>query len=265
MTLRELLETSNLAALGLLDAEDHAQFERALAAAPEQVRRHVIEEQARWAGGEMLLPSAEVPADLKGRVLESVKAAMIDASIAADDFSLLREQHGLGGRRVGSAWRTASFGLIAAVMALGGAFMYVYQHNVVSANRIYENKIITDFASNFGAPFEDVIFESTTSRTILLESDNVFEGQVAIYSNPDWDSACVATNKLPSVKGQNYRLVELDVNNSVIRQIAVIEGGSQPKFQKVDKLVSGTKLALIRANINEKAGTQEHLMTGTMA
>lgn len=265
MTLRELLENSNLAALGLLDPEDHAQFERALSEAPEQVRRHVIEEQARWAGGEMLLPSAEVPADLKGRVLDSVKAAMIDASIAADDFSLLREQHGLTGRRVSSGWRTASFGLIAAVIALGGAFFYAYQNNVLSANRVDENSLLTEYASNFGAQFEDVIFSPKTSRTILLGTDETFTGEVAVYSNEKWEFARVATNKLPSVKGQNYRLVELDVNNAVIREIAVIEGGSQPKVHKVGKLAAGTKVALIRANENEKAGSQDHLMTGIVA
>ncbi len=264
MTLRELLETSNLAALGLLDPEDHVQFERALAEAPEQVRRHVIEEQARWAGGEMLLPSTEVPGDLKGRVLDSVKAAMIDASIAADDFSLLREQHGLTGRKVASSWRTASFGLIAAVIALGGAFFYVYQNNVLSANRVDENKLLTEYASNFGAPFEDVIFKPATKRTILLAAEEGFDGEVAIYTNPDWELARVATNKLPSIEGQNYRLVQLDANNAIIREIAVINGGSQPKFHKVGKLEVGTKVALIRADVKERAGSQDHLMTGVV-
>ncbi|MFO0858220.1 MAG: hypothetical protein U0640_12790 [Phycisphaerales bacterium] len=265
MTLRELLENSNLAALGLLDPEDHAQFERALSQAPEQVRRHVIEEQARWAGGEMLLPSAEVPADLKARVMDSVKAAMIDASIAADDFSLLREQHGLSGRKVSSGWRTASFGLIAAVIALGGAFFYVYDSNVRSKIRVDENDFLTRYASSFGPQFADVIFDAATSRSILTSSDETFGGEVTIYSHPDWDDARIATRKLPTTAGDNYRLVELDVNNNIIRQIAIIEGGTQAKVQKIGKLASGTKVALIRAKVGEKAENQDHLMTGSVA
>lgn len=265
MTLRELLENSNLAALGLLDAEDHAQFERALSQAPEQVRRHVIEEQARWAEGDMLLPSAEVPADLRPRVLDSVKAAMIDASIAADDFSLLREQHGLSGRRVSRMWRSASFGLIAAVLALGGAFFYVYQNNVLSVNRVDENQLLSSYASRFGGQFEDVLFSTSTSRTILDSSDESFSGQLAIYSHPDWSQTRVATNGLPNVKGESYRLIEVDANNNFMREIAVIEGGSQTQVQKVDKLATGSRIALIRAKLNERSGTQPHLLEGTIA
>lgn len=265
MTLRELLENSNLAALGLLDPEDHAQFERALSQAPEQVRRHVIEEQARWAGGEMLLPSAEVPADLKARVMDSVKAAMIDASISADDFSLLREQHGLTSRRVSSVWRTASFGLIAAVIALGGAFFYVYESNVHNASRVKENDVLTMYASNFGSQFADVIFKASTSRNILTASDELFEGEVTIYANDDWEESQLITRKLPVVSGQNYRLVEVDLNNAFVREIAVIDGGTQAKVMRVDKLAKGTRVALIRAGANERSGSQVHLMTGTVA
>jgi hypothetical protein len=265
MTLRELLEHSNLAALGLLDQEDHAQFERALAEAPEGVRRQVIAEQARWASSGVLLPEATPPAALRDRVLEGVRNAIVESSISADDFSLLRETHGIGPRRVHAGWRAASMGLIAAVVVLGSAFLYVYQTNVARTNSISGNALITELANKFEGEFGDVIFNSSTTRTIFVSDSEEFSGKVAIFASPDWTNSRAVAANLPRLENEEYRIVELDQNDQVTRALGSLAGGVQANPIVLPKVAPGTRLALVRVAVGAREDQGKVLMTATIA
>ncbi len=266
MTLQELLENSNLAALGLLDPEDHAQFERALSAAPPRVRLQVISEQARWAESGALLPDVTAPAALRDRVLDGVRNAIVEASINSDDFSLLREQHGIGPRKVSASWRAASMGLMAAVFVLGGAFLYVYQTNVNSANSIGGNKIVTEYASKFEGEFEDVIFGASTKHIIFDRVDESFAGEVALFTNPDWMHARVISRNLPRVAGEEYRIVEVDAEDKIVRTLGPLQTGVQTNADHpLPRLASGTKLAIVRVPVGSREASATVLMTATVA
>lgn len=265
MTLRELLENSNLAALGLLDQEDHAQFERALAQAPEGVRRQVIAEQARWASSGVLLPDATPSATLRDRVLDGVRNAIVESSITADDFSLLRETHGIGPRKVNASWRAAAMGLMAAVVVLSGAFLYVYQTNVARTNSISGNSLVTEFANKFEGEFTDVMFNTATSHVIFVSQDEAFAGKVALYTNPDWTNTRVITANLPRLGSEEYRIVELDQNDRIAKSLGSLPGGMQANPVVLPKVATGTKLALVRVAIGAREDQGTVLMTATVA
>src|SRR5438477_9256356 len=114
MTLQELLEHAHLDALGQLDEREQAAFEAAFTVAPPGVKAQVRHEQARWAPMDHLLPQVEPSPELRERVLDAVTAAMIVQG--AGELSLP------SGRRVAPAWRTASIGLVTAIVVLGAAF-----------------------------------------------------------------------------------------------------------------------------------------------
>ena len=265
MTLRELLETSNLAALGLLDKEEHAQFERALAQAPEGVRRQVIAEQARWASSGVLLPDATPPVALRDRVLDGVRNAIVESSISADDFSLLRETHGIGPRKVSSSWRASAMGLMAAVVVLGSAFLYVYQTNVARTNSISGNSLVTEFANKFEAEFPDIMFDPATLHVIFVSEDESFAGKVAFFANPDWTDSRIVTSNLPRLDNEEYRVVELDQNDQITRSLVSLAGGVQTNPIVLPKVAAGTKLALVRVATGARQDQGTVLMTAKVA
>jgi hypothetical protein len=261
MTLRELLENANLAALGLLDQDDHQAFDKALAAAPESVRRHVIAEQSRWSGGGELLPNVQPDAGLRDRVLDAVNGAIVDAEIAQADahFELVNTSH----RRSGSIWRAASLGLLTACVVLTGSFLYVVQSNKAVATGNSNNQALGEWVTGFGSEFADAIFDPATRRVHFTANEAGFEGEVAIVSHPDWDHGRAFAAKLPARENENYRLVELDANNNVVRELATFDGGVQTQAREVAKLGTGTRVALVVAKINTPAKADRVLLIAT--
>src|SRR4051812_3134371 len=114
MSLQELLEHAHLDALGQLDEREQAAFEAAFMVAPPSVKAQIRREQERWAPMEHLLPQVEPSPELRNRVLAAVTAAMV--AQGAGELSIRPSA------RVASAWRTASLGLMTAVLVMGAAF-----------------------------------------------------------------------------------------------------------------------------------------------
>jgi hypothetical protein len=139
MKLQELLENANLAALGLLDAEEQHAFDKALAAAQPAVRRHVLAEQERWSGGGALLPDVQPPASLRDRVLDAVHANIMDAELESTasslDFAELSAGQVGGVRKVAPWWRAGAIALAAACVVLSASFLYVVRSNDDSSSR----------------------------------------------------------------------------------------------------------------------------------
>ncbi len=261
MTLRELLENANLAALGLLDAEDHQAFDKALASAPESIRRQVIAEQARWSGGGELLPQVQPDAGLRDRVLDAVNGAIVDAEIAHADahMELVDTSH----RRSGSIWRATSLGLLTACVVLTGSFLYVVQSNRAVATGNSNNQALGEYVTGFGSEFADAIFDPATRRIHFTVNEAGFEGEVAIVTHPDWEKGRAFAAKLPARDNENYRLVELDANNQVVRELATFDGGVQTQAREVAQVSSGARVALVVATINAPANAQRVLLIGT--
>jgi hypothetical protein len=115
MSTKELIENALLDAMGLLDEDETASFERAFRAADPAIQAHVRREQTRLAHIERLLPKVQPPADLKAAVLEAVRAAMEEErqSSPSPIFTLMPSS------RVSPVWRAAAIGLTTAAIVFG--------------------------------------------------------------------------------------------------------------------------------------------------
>ncbi|XOV76882.1 MAG: hypothetical protein ACFHWZ_08725 [Phycisphaerales bacterium] len=77
MTTQEMIEMASLDALGMLDADERAEFEAAFRAASPSVQAQVRREQKRFADAEHLLPEVDPPAGMKFRVMSAIRDAII--------------------------------------------------------------------------------------------------------------------------------------------------------------------------------------------
>jgi hypothetical protein len=263
MKLHDLLEQSNLAALGLLDADDHAAFEKALASAPESIRRQVIADQAKWSQGGALLPNVEPPSTLRDRVLDSVHAAIVESAISehAGEY----DQH-VASRRVPGYWRAVSLGLVTALAVMTGAFVYVYQNNVATERLRGDNQALTDLVSTFGPQFTDMLFDPTTRHTILRSEDGVSEqrAMAAVFTNSDWNKSRLFTANLAREEGRTYRLVALDSAGHVVKELASFEGGGQTQTYEFETINPGTRLALVSEVIGLPATSERLLLSAVV-
>lgn len=254
MTLREMLENSHLSALGLLDADDQARFDKALAQAPAAVREQVLAEQARWSSGGVLLPDVQPPAQLRDRVLDAVHAAIVDDVLMGEAQGNGLVGAGFGGagrRRVHHGWRVASFGMLAGLGVMVGAFGLVYQNHTRMQEQLDSNQAIGSLISKFGPDFDEAVFSPNTKYVHLASANESLKGRVTVVSNADWEQARVFFADLPQVKGQTYRLVELDSTGKVAAELGSFSGGMSIDTERVVKPRVGTRVALVLAPANE--------------
>lgn len=268
MNLQTLLENAHLEALGLLDEQERAAFDAAFAASPPAIQAHVRDEQARWAQLDFLLPSVEIPFDLRDRVLDRVRAEIIAAEAAAASIA---SGGGFGGiygnvyggtsdpyqmqssKRVTPMWRAGAIGLLGVVGVLAAAFL-----NVLSINSQMRTGM-----TDFGAPREilsaldgqdrinDVLFDARTSLTVFSTVSADFAGQASIRTNPDWSTATVNVQNLPELAtGESYRLVIVDDSDKVMTELAEFGAGKKSRTTASvsnSQLRAGTRLAIIAA------------------
>jgi hypothetical protein len=125
MPSHELAELAVLDAYGVLPAADLLRFEQAFLATAPEVQAELRRIQADIATDERLLPTCEPPADLRGRVLDRIRAAM-DLRTADDAVGEpLNFQHAVQAN-VGSpnflssvwTWRMAALLLLGVVLTL---------------------------------------------------------------------------------------------------------------------------------------------------
>jgi hypothetical protein len=256
MTLQELLEHAHLDALGQLDEREQAAFEAAFAVAPPSVKEQIRREQERWAPMEHLLPQVEPSPELRERVLDAVTAAMVTQ--AAGELPMRPS------RRVAAAWRTASIGLMTAVLVLGAAFVYAYDTERQSLDRAR-----ADLTGEFTvqAFHGDVVAAMTslgTQRTMFA----LQPGQTAktagvgmAWTNPDWKHTHLFFEEPKSVAGQEYRLVVLNANNTLGKPLAHFTSNGVLMACEIDKQPVETRLALVSSVVGK---ADEILMTVTL-
>ncbi|CAG0965489.1 hypothetical protein PHYC_00960 [Phycisphaerales bacterium] len=249
MTIKELLENAHLDALGLLDPEEQAAFEKAFTAAPPRVQAHVRADQARWADASPLLPDVQPSPALREKVLGAVSAAILVEEGAQADASLeLRPS-----RRVAPWWRTVSFGMLTAAVILGATSLYVFEQNRGLQKQISSSAITDGFmGQRMGAKVvSDTLLDPTTRTDYFARSDAAdaagFDGSAALRRNTAWEQPIFfcKVNRVEGVRG--YRLVVLDANNRVAGEpLADLAPGNDVKNVAVPAtLAVGTRLAVI--------------------
>jgi anti-sigma-K factor RskA len=234
-TRAELFEQAGLAALGLLDRDEHEAYERALREQPLEVREQVLREQARFAESEELRAKVEPDASLKERVLDRVHAAIVQRVINAEATEN-------GARPTNNGWRIASVSLLAACVALGAIAFTTYQTNSNMRSQLESNAVATGSVS-----VEEMLFDTSVKRYALLpasQTENV-SAQATLFVKESTNEARLVYRGLPRVEGSTYRIVVIDEEGSVTRELAQFEGTPQRDSIKLPAPAPRTRVAIV--------------------
>ncbi len=257
MTLQQLLENAHLDALGQLDDREQAAFEAAFAAAPPAVQAQIRQEQARVANMDQLLPQVEPPTYLRERVLNAVSAAMLTESAGQGELAMGPS------RRVHTAWRAASFGLLTACVVLTVAFVNVYTTNQAINTQVEGDAASAAFLRTFErVHMQDVLYSPNAERVLFEAADASFGGRASLWVSPDWETARMFT-QLPAATGQVYEVVVLDQNDMPTRTLTSFLADGTSQVLTLAKLAPQTRVALVSA-VAGQPGSRTILMTAVV-
>lgn len=267
MNTHELIESTMLHALGLLDDSEREAYEAAYDAAPASVRQRVREESRRMADLGDLVPDMEPNAELRSVVLAAVRAAMREeeneARIAeqvagAASPVIARIDHSTPAParvtaqprlstspRVHRAWRVATIGFAAACITMGVVMVNINQTVSQAQNRA----LVDNLYDQIGAKYlESTIFDPNTQRVALTSTDAQSKAVAAVWSNPDWKTARLFVKNLASEANKPLRLVVLDENDEILRVIETfVPTGEFQDFNVDVNLSTERKLAIYPA------------------
>jgi hypothetical protein len=271
MNTHELIESTMLHALGLLDDAERQAYEAAFAAAPAPVQVRVREEARRMADLGDLIPEAEPSNELRALVLAAVRAAMreqendvriasassapspvigrIDASTAPRTQTRTTSQPKLStSPRVSRIWRVAAVGFAAASIALGVITLKMQQ----TFQQVESRALVASLYDTIGAQYlESTIFDANTQR-VALTSQNNTSAVAAVWANPDWNTARLFVKNLATENDQPYRLVVLDKDDNIVREIQTFSPNGE--FQDFDvevNLATERRLAIYPAMVED--------------
>ncbi len=275
MNTQELIESTMLHTLGLLDDHEIEAYEAAFDAAPGSVQLLVREEALRMGDFGDLMPNNEPDPALRELVVSAVRAAMREQDnelrLAAgpvpapavvgriDPQSARRAQPKISTTpRVHRLWRASTIGFAAATIALS----VVWTNNNQTYNQVSPDAFLGKIYDTIGAEFlESTLFDSTTERVSMVSSSGSSNSMAAIWHNPDWDSARLFVKNMQASEENPYRLVVLDENGEIVREVATFaSAGELENFDVVVNLKSERRLAIYQG-INDAIESNEPLMS----
>jgi len=249
MNTHELLESTMLHSLGLLDDDERQAYEAAFAAAPDPIQQRVRRDARRLADLGDLIPEVEPSIELREIVIAAVRAAMREEE---NDIRIAQEQHATEqtkaviGRitpkapsaratsqpklsaspRVNRVWRIAAVGFAAASIALGVITVKMEQ----TFEQAQSRALVANLYDTIGAQYlESTIFDPNTQRVALTSQSSAV---AAVWDNPDWATARLFVKNLSTENNQPYRLVVLDAEGNIAREIATFSPNGE--FQDFD-------------------------------
>lgn len=178
----ELIEQASLDALGLLDEFEAAHYARSFHAAPASVQEEIRRLQAAVVTDAALLADEEPPADLRARVMGSVRDAMEEEARELKPIATIGSKSSRAGapaaaelvarerlhltvrraERLVSIWRAASVGLAASLVA-AVVWAVTLESNVQMVERLLQNELaVKDLETN-----KDV---APTLRSVILST-----------------------------------------------------------------------------------------------
>lgn len=250
MTTQELIENAMLYAFGLLDDADSSRYEDAMLRAEPAVRARVLEETRRMSDLGELLPSDEPHPEMREMVLAAVRAAMreqeneqrltaspvagrITHESAARDSSKRAQPRVSTSPKVHRSWRAATIGFAAATIALTVVSMNHYQ----TYQSTVPDRNLAALYDAIGPEFlDDTIFNENTTRVAMVSPDASANSVAAVWHNPDWSSARLFVKNLRNEQDAPYKLVVLDENGEVVREVASFT--SQGEFENLEVRVN---------------------------
>ncbi|MBK7405551.1 MAG: hypothetical protein IPJ41_13200 [Phycisphaerales bacterium] len=258
----ELLENALLDAFSLLDEDEREAFDRAFAAAPPHIQAQIRLEQTRFAKMESLLPEVAPPASLRARVLDAIRAAAAERSVAEAALALrhpdtiARLPAMAHKRKVAAAWRALALACAAAAIVLGVTTVQLQRtlRNFDQRQDVLLEEIKAKFGPNY---LVDALVDSSTQRITLASHDasQQARAQAAVWYNPDWRTAKLFGINLPAAKDDRYRLVVLDDQGNQLSVIAefTFRSGLLNEEVPVTVGISGENLAIVGDGDNGKS------------
>lgn len=261
MTLQELLEHAQLDALGLLDEEDQEPFEAAFRASAPEIQGQIRREQQRLCVVDPLLPDVPLPAGLWPKVQEAVAKARLE-SLVGEAFSheaqerVARALPMSRSRVVHRAWRAGAIGFATAAVVLGAVLLNLSMtHRQQMANAEQDARAMA-IAEAFGRPYlSGQLFDKSTEKSLFVAVSTESPNKAAIFSNAGWDKAVLYTQAVSSKPGQSIRVVVLDQQGNVLRELAEFESTGGLVHKELDlRGVEMSQLALVSAPKGMPAG-----------
>lgn len=285
MNTHELIESTMLHAMGFLDDSEREAYEAAFDAAPVSIQQRVREEARRMADLGDLIPETEPSTELRGMVLAAVRAAMreeeneariaqahtesavpaaaavigridpssVASSSASSSAARATSQPKLStSQRVNSLWRIAAVGFAAASIAMGVIVVNIQQTYQQAQSRA----LVASLYDTIGAKYlESTIFDANTQRVALTSETNSNERNsaiAAVWSNPDWDTARLFVKNLAAENQETYRLVVLDENGEIFREIKTFTPSGEFEDFDVDVNLSTERSLAIYPSMTEE-------------
>lgn len=265
MRTKDLMELAQLYTLGVLDEQETAAYERALAAASPGVIAQIRREQERLAQLHYVLPEVEPRPELRGLVVEAVRR---EAALRHPQPAALR--HGAGrvpdiipGRRVSRLWRTAAVSLAAVAVVLSGFTVYVKLAQNSLQHKIENDAFTAGVLKEVGPQYaNDLLFGD--HQRVLFTSDSPDSGvRAAVLLTARSDEARLFYN-LPSTGAEVYQVVALDENGNTAGEpiISSMTGNGGIQSQTIKLGASVTRLA-IRAGVRAADSTIQWTVVAT--
>ncbi len=285
MNTHELIESTMLHALGLLDDSEREAYEAAFASAPQAIQLRVREEARRMADLGDLFPEHEPDMELRTMVLSAVRAAMREeqneariaqttaaaAAVAPLHASSTASTNGVIAKidantqppqratsqpklssspRVNRLWRVAAVGFAAASIAIGTITVNMQQ----TFKMVQSRALVTNLYDTIGAQYlESTIFDESTQRVALTaQGQNQTSAVAAVWTNPDWTTGRLFVKNLAGESNEPFRLVVLDSEGNIVREIATFAPTGEFEDFDVDvNLATERNLAIYPAMIED--------------
>jgi len=274
MNTHELIESTMLHALGLLDDSEREAFEAAFAAAPVSIQEKVRQEARRMADLGDLIPESEPASGLRTMVLSAVRAAMREEEnevrIAQSAPSpvvgkITPDSLPHNGQLVGAArttsqpklsssprvhrfWRYATAASIAALIVVSVTTFNMQQ----TFEQAQSRALVTNLYDTIGAQYlESTIFDANTQRVALTSSQSNTSAVAAVWANPDWKTARLFVKNLSNENAEPYRLVVLDAEGNIFREIATFSPNGEFQDFDVDVNLSTERSLAIYPTMSE--------------
>lgn len=241
---RDLIELSLLDAIGLLDDDERAAFERGFAASPPAIQAQIRREQTRLSQLDFLLPDVAPPAHLRSVVLDAVRKAMAETAVGAEEGAAFTPAL-VPSRRVSPLWRAGAVGFATAAVVFGVTTVQM-KRDYDDLEKIIRNNMFTDQTlAGLGGAFQELIFNPNIQHVVFKPSSPSVHGMAVLLLDTESGAASLVCRNLPAEGGREYQLVV--VNNDGVpgaRLAGFTSTGLTTQPIKV-KLTNGQRLAIL--------------------
>lgn len=246
MKVQELTELALLDVHGLLDDEERQAFEHAFASSPAAVQARIRREQVRFSDLTALLPDVEAPSDLRARVIERIRLAILEQETVRRDGAGRSLPPIVASKRVSPVWRAGALGCAAAavVFAVTTIQMRVRYDELESTiqNDVLLSRMLEALGPNH---IRDMLFDGQTQRVMFASTDPVVTGEASLWLNPDWQSARLFYLNLPRQSENAYKLAVLDEQGNVLDVLAEFDSSGGLMTRDITASTATGNLAIL--------------------